>query len=190
MALPNPRDLRTAPERSPTPSSAPDEARFLLSDSDDESDALVVHRGDGPVRSGSPSPSVSPGPGSGVSTPNLLDGRQRQSSLARPRPQGAPRTPNRVRFEVERDGVNGSADAGGPGARDSIDWMEEEDYLGEMERGRRNSSGQRLPLLTDIEAPSVTLATGLEEDPEEYLESAKPRSNVLNAFMNMANSIM
>lgn len=47
---------------------------------------------------------------------------------------------------------------------------------------------QRLPLLTGIEAPSVTVASDF--DPEDHLESAKPRSNMRSSFMNMANSIM
>lgn len=56
--------------------------------------------------------------------------------------------------------------------------------------GRHGRDGvQRLPLLTGIEAPSVTVA---EEsfDPEDYLESARPRSGMRSAFMNMANSII
>ena len=48
---------------------------------------------------------------------------------------------------------------------------------------------QRLPLLTGIEAPSVTVATE-SFDPADHLESARPRSGMRSAFMNMANSIM
>ena len=54
--------------------------------------------------------------------------------------------------------------------------------------------GQRLPLLTGVEAPSVSLALGEEWDgidaPERLLETARPKSSVVSAFMNMANSIM
>ena len=62
--------------------------------------------------------------------------------------------------------------------------------------GYADHGGQRLPLLTGVEAPSVTLATGEqwgdegEWRPENLLESARPKSNTWSAFMNMANSIM
>jgi sodium-coupled neutral amino acid transporter 11 len=46
------------------------------------------------------------------------------------------------------------------------------------------------PLLTGIEAPSVTLATSDDFFPEDHLESARPRSGMRMAFMNMANSII
>lgn len=76
------------------------------------------------------------------------------------------------------------------GANGGADWIELEgdDYMNA--HGQRGRDGvQRMPLLTGIEAPSVTVA---EEafDPEDYLESAKPRSGMKSAFMNMANSIM
>jgi len=68
------------------------------------------------------------------------------------------------------------------------DWLELEgdDYLDGSD-GRERT--QRLPLLTGIEAPSVTVA---EEsfNPEDHLENARPRSGMRSAFMNMANSIM
>jgi sodium-coupled neutral amino acid transporter 11 len=48
---------------------------------------------------------------------------------------------------------------------------------------------QRFPLLTGVEAPSVTVADEYF-NPEDHLESARPRSNMSSAFMNMANSIM
>ena len=54
----------------------------------------------------------------------------------------------------------------------------------------RRSSGsiQQVPLLTNIEAPSVTVATDFF--PEDHLESARPKSGLRSAFMNMANSII
>jgi sodium-coupled neutral amino acid transporter 11 len=68
------------------------------------------------------------------------------------------------------------------------DWVEldGEDYM-DGDDGRERV--QRMPLLTGIEAPSVTVA---EEsfNPEDHLESARPRSGMRSAFMNMANSIM
>jgi sodium-coupled neutral amino acid transporter 11 len=131
----------------------------------------------------SPSPSssraTSTSPAPPGSRPNFS--QKRQSSFAQPRPDGAPRTPNRVRFE---DAPRSNGDARGE------DWIEldGDDYMGANGHNRRERV-QRLPLLTGIEAPSVTVA---EEsfDPEDYLESAKPRSGMRSAFMNMANSIM
>ncbi|KAJ4294303.1 hypothetical protein N0V90_007993 [Kalmusia sp. IMI 367209] len=129
----------------------------------------------GSSRSRSRQSSASPAPGTRPS--GRFGAPKRQSSFAQPRPDGAPRTPNRVRFEEPRRSMNG--DAGG----EWID-LDGEDY---MEEGRERV--QQLPLLTGIEAPSVTVA---EEafDPEDYLESARPRSGMRSAFMNMANSII
>jgi sodium-coupled neutral amino acid transporter 11 len=74
------------------------------------------------------------------------------------------------------------------GNNHSGDWheLEGDDYL-DNDDGRERT--QRLPLLTGIEAPSVTVA---EEsfNPEDHLENARPRSGMRSAFMNMANSIM
>jgi sodium-coupled neutral amino acid transporter 11 len=79
------------------------------------------------------------------------------------------------------------------GSAPEAEWIEldGEDY---MDSNENSESGgrervQRLPLLTGIEAPSVTLATE-DFDPEEHLESSRPRSGMRSAFMNMANSIM
>ena len=146
---------------------------------------------------------------------------QRQSSLSRPPENGTPKTPrtaNRVRFiddnghELGRDGgrnaVSGIANGriplplpqGGSGGTGSMAaWIEEEDYLSSQHNAapaadRRSSTGQRAPLLTDIEAPSVTVATsgefGEDFNAEELLETARPKSGMRSAFMNMANSII
>lgn len=111
---------------------------------------------------------------------------KRQSSFAQPRPDGTPRTPNRVRFQEEPLQIeNGYAQGG--------EWieLEDEDYMDS--HGSDGADGrervQRLPLLTGIEAPSVTLATE-DFSPEDHLESARPRSGMRSAFLNMANSIM
>lgn len=68
------------------------------------------------------------------------------------------------------------------------DWLEMDgdDYM-DGDDGRERV--QRLPLLTGIEAPSVTVAEQ-SFNPEDHLESAQPRSGMRSAFMNMANSIM
>ena len=111
--------------------------------------------------------------------PSLL----RQSSIVQPSPDGAPRTPrtpNRVRFDIdERSDVHALSTG-----EEEEEWLADEDYFG----ARRGSTAQRAPLLTNIEAPSVT--TALEFNAEELLESARPKSGMKSAFMNMANSII
>lgn len=124
--------------------------------------------------------------GNATATPHHAPLRQ-QPSIAQPVAPGTPRTPrtlNRVRFEVEetRHGLNGRV---GQSDEEPEDWLEEEDHVG---GGRRSNNGQRAPLLTDIEAPSVT--TALEIDIDDLLESARPKSGMSSAFMNMANSII
>lgn len=120
----------------------------------------------------------------------------RQSSFAQPRPDGTPRTPNRVRFDVQDSPVSerGEHTERRPNGDLHHSWIDDEDFLMEenrLLRTRSTSDAQRLPLLTDIEAPSVTLATeGDDFEAEDHLPSARPRSNLPNAFMNMANSIM
>jgi len=113
---------------------------------------------------------------------------RRQSSLIQTPPNGAPRTPRtskRVRFEVEERRSHETNGQARTGSLDSEDSLEEVSYiLG----GRRSSTGQRAPLLTDVEAPSVTAA--LEFSAEDLLESARPKSGMRSAFMNMANSII
>ncbi|KAK9644584.1 hypothetical protein HCH54_007016 [Aspergillus fumigatus] len=117
---------------------------------------------------------------------------QYRSSISQPAPDGQrrPRTMNRVRFDIEEESEEESLPNGHP--RDSEDsWLEEEDYARpNTSRSGRNGRGQMVPLLTDIEAPSVTLATSDDFFPEEHLENARPRSGMRMAFMNMANSII
>ncbi|KAL4785753.1 transmembrane amino acid transporter protein-domain-containing protein [Aspergillus varians] len=115
-------------------------------------------------------------------------------TTASPLPDGqrrAPRTQNRVRFDLEDDTEDESHTNGDNRNSEEVLWLDEEDYAG-TDRGisGRHHSGQRIPLLTNIEAPSVTLATSDEFFPEEHLESARPRSGMKMAFMNMANSII
>ncbi|KAL8704089.1 MAG: hypothetical protein Q9201_002750 [Fulgogasparrea decipioides] len=118
---------------------------------------------------------------------------RRKSSLAFPTPDGAPRTPrtaNRVRFDFEERESNGHALNGR--ISEETAWLEEEDYFSHYvsTEGRRSIS-QRAPLLTEIEAPSVTVATtDFDFNAEDLLENARPKSGMGSAFMNMANSIM
>lgn len=104
-----------------------------------------------------------------------------------------PRTPGRVRFDLRPEVVggapaNGSADHA---YRDSLD----------IEDGtaRNSSSHHRTPLLTDMEAPSVTVANswGGPDDDDDVdhtdrleAEMRRPKSGLKSAFMNMANSII
>lgn len=155
-----------------------EESRLLLSDSlNDEEEDQVVH------------------PGPPFPKPPSL--ARRQSSLSRPAENGSPRTPrtpNRVRFDIAERASSEHVASGHPRSLqvEAGDWNEEDDYLAHhASRDRRNSAGQRAPLLTDIEAPSVTVASAdLSLNAEDLLEGARPKSGMRSAFMNMANSIM
>jgi sodium-coupled neutral amino acid transporter 11 len=115
---------------------------------------------------------------------------QRQSSFAQPRTHGNPRTNNRVRFDVEDSLHSASIHDDDEEEDDRDSWLDDEDYMSSHGQGRQRShTGQRAPLLTDIEAPSVTVAES-DFNPEDLLESARPKSGMRSAFMNMANSIM
>jgi sodium-coupled neutral amino acid transporter 11 len=111
---------------------------------------------------------------------------RRQSSFAQQRPLGTPRTTNRVHFNIQ-DSIRGSIDNVDQTDQDLID---EEDYLtADNWSERRHNAGQHAPLLTGIEAPAVTLAES-DFNPDDLLESSRPKSSMSSAFMNMANSIM
>jgi solute carrier family 38 (sodium-coupled neutral amino acid transporter), member 11 len=124
----------------------------------------------------------------GTTRPGLKRQPKRQSSFAQARPNGTPRTQNRVRFDVAEPQYI-SQPNGGIAHVQSDDWMDDEDYIAGF-GARRSSTGQRAPLLTDIEAPSVALANDIDINPEDHLESARPKSGIKSAFMNMANSII
>lgn len=156
----------------------PEESRLLLYDSlnDEEADHVV--------RLGPPVPNP----------PSLA---RRQSSLSRPAENGSPRTPrtvNRVHFDIAERVSSEHVASGHPRGLqvEAGGWIEEDDYLAHhASHDRRNSTGQRAPLLTDIEAPSVTVASAdLTFNAEDLLEGARPKSGMGSAFMNMANSIM
>ena len=102
------------------------------------------------------------------------------------------RSQNHVHFE------NGTATSNGAPENGHASWTDEEDFLAEdaaggIGRSRQSwaSDGGRVPLLTEIEAPSVTVASAIVDfTTEDLLENARPKSGMKNAFMNMANSIM
>lgn len=114
-----------------------------------------------------------------------------------------PRTPNRVRFDLQPTNIPHPANGRGQrasmsddgddielAAHDPLHSYGDDDY--DDDHGRDT---QRLPLLTDIEAPSVALANtpwGSDDDVHEWAEAerARPKSGLRSAFMNMANSII
>ncbi|KAJ5703738.1 hypothetical protein N7493_010876 [Penicillium malachiteum] len=164
------------------------EAQALLSPSHEEPDDLIVHPGP-----------VSPPPEPATRTrPHT----KRQSSISQPAPDGqrrTPRTTNRVRFDIDEESEEESPQSSSGShhwderihSPDEAHWLEQEDYeLGNRDIPGARHGGQSVPLLTDIEAPSVTLATSDDFFPEDHLESARPRSGMKMAFMNMANSII
>ncbi|KAL6242062.1 hypothetical protein RBB50_010974 [Rhinocladiella similis] len=124
----------------------------LLSSTEDDSD----HNGDSSIDSDQP----------------IRPTSQRQSSLSHPRPDGTPRTTNRVRFDLVEGQNEGPPE----------EWTEEEDYL--------DSPGQHAPLLTDITPPADSPFLSDSFQPEDYLPDARPKSGMRSAFMNMANSII
>ncbi|KAL8731318.1 MAG: hypothetical protein Q9166_003542 [cf. Caloplaca sp. 2 TL-2023] len=114
---------------------------------------------------------------------------RRQSSLSIPLADGLPRkprTPNRVRFEVAEQSLSDDL------SHRRITEPEEEDYFSnDALTGEGGNASQRAPLLTGIEAPSVTVAnTSFDINAEDLLENSRPKSGMKSAFMNMANSIM
>lgn len=139
----------------------------LLATSSDGESNLVVHQ-----------PSDSPPPYS-------------PSALVQPAPDGqrrTPRTMNRVRFDLDEESEDGRQSGHHDRLSEDSSWLDQEDYT--RADHNRSERGPMEPLLTDIEAPSVTLATSEDFFPEEHLEDARPRSGMRMAFMNMANSII
>ncbi|KAI6381062.1 hypothetical protein MCOR25_001360 [Pyricularia grisea] len=157
---------------------------------------------------------------------SLQNTERRPSALHSPNLAGesrTPRTPNRVRFDLQPIVVGGGFDAaaannggrasngnaqGGPGqglgrdfnhpllalsspsSRSSLDSYDSEfDVDSEPEN---TETERRLPLLTNIEAPSVSLAnTDWVDGGGEWAEEHnRPKSGLRAAFMNMANSII
>ncbi|KAI9643014.1 hypothetical protein NHQ30_008748 [Ciborinia camelliae] len=98
-----------------------------------------------------------------------------------------PRTPNRVRFDLpsSSNGESNTRNGETPPAYDD-----------ESPHAHPSSRTQPFtPLLTGIEAPSVTVASSPWFDDEDVhtwaeRERSRPKSNLRNAFMNMANSII
>ena len=108
-----------------------------------------------------------------------------QSSLSQAAPNGSsqtPRTIHRVRFDIRETtggehALNDHARASRP---EDGNWPEaEDDGSAEDSEIRRNSVGQRAPLLTGVEAPSVMVAEDLDFNDEGLLENARPKSGLM-----------
>ncbi|KKY23840.1 putative amino acid transporter [Phaeomoniella chlamydospora] len=128
--------------------------------------------------------------------------QKRQSSLSKPTPNGKPRiprTPNRVRFDLQDS--DSDSDEVSPmtpeGRRKKTQrdpgWLEDEDYLASSSNGTIGTgfAGADAPLLPHGHGPRERMS--MEDEglkPEDYLENARPKSNMRAAFMNMANSII
>ncbi|KAJ5569929.1 Amino acid transporter transmembrane [Penicillium hispanicum] len=161
------------------------QAQSLLSSPSEEPD-------DPMVRSGSPTSPPEPAPNTNTRH------AKRQSSISHPSLDGQrriPRTTNRVRFNLEPEPYEEDQRlndrSSSPDSPNDALWLNEEDYeLDNPDASGNRHAGQSIPLLTNIEAPSVTLATSEDFFPEDHLENARPRSGLKMAFMNMANSII
>ena len=104
-----------------------------------------------------------------------------QSSLSRTALNGllrAPRTIHRVRFDVG-DTDSGEHALNGHSREGSDLPVAEHEFSGNDFENWRGSAGQRAPLLTDVEAPSVLVAEDLEFNAEGLLENARPKSGIM-----------
>ena len=106
------------------------------------------------------------------------------SSLPRSVLNGLPSasyTGNRVRFDDgERDSIehmlNGHARTE---SREGSNWPEAADESSGNEFETRSSAGQRVPLLTGVEAPSVMLAEDLDLNADGQLGNVRPKSGIM-----------
>ncbi|CAL8581999.1 hypothetical protein XPA_007677 [Xanthoria parietina] len=126
---------------------------------------------------------------SNIGRPKIPSVQRHQSSISRQLPDGLPRksrTPNRVRFQFEEHSNRESATSSPLAESDEEDYPPQDTSIGQP-----SQNAQRAPLLTGIEAPSVTVASSdLDLGAEHVLDIARPKSGMRSAFMNMANSIM
>lgn len=105
-----------------------------------------------------------------------------------------PRTPGRVQFDLTPRILNFSD---GPlHGRPSTSSFESDDRFDFDDGSTSINDSHRVPLLTEIEAPSITVAREWDDAGEEDEENAvaeelrRPKSGLKSAFMNMANSII
>ncbi|KAK1750026.1 acid protease [Echria macrotheca] len=179
---------------------------------DEQDDAVIVHS----TSSAAAAPPASRSP---LRRPPLRSSRSPGSNntSASPsdsdqsRPPRTPRTPNRVRFDLRPTIVDNTTTTQveedhyhhHDNARESFELDDEDPLAAGLDSnrgGRGRGQGhhhQRIPLLTGIEAPSVTVANTAPwelggEDVQSWAEAerARPKSGLRMAFMNMANSII
>ncbi|KAF2971852.1 hypothetical protein GQX73_g1770 [Xylaria multiplex] len=138
-------------------------------DNDDDEDGLIVHPGGGDIAHDADHDSLGP---------------------------RTPRTPNRVRFDLRPTNIPPAANGRNHDSLDSDAPLDSFDYF-DQDPDPENPGGRdrtvRRPLLTDIEAPSVTVANSLSDDDVHTWaerERLRPKSGLRSAFMNMANSII
>ncbi|KAM0520701.1 hypothetical protein ACHAPE_003098 [Trichoderma viride] len=122
------------------------------------------------------------------------------SVLKTPRPDfetesKTPRTPGRVQFDLTPRILNFSD---GPlHGRPSTSSFSSDDRFDFDDGATSINDSHRVPLLTEIEAPSITVAREWDDAGEEGDEESaataelrRPKSGLQSAFMNMANSII
>jgi solute carrier family 38 (sodium-coupled neutral amino acid transporter), member 11 len=113
---------------------------------------------------------------------------KRQSSLSHPPPDGqprTPRTPNRVRFDLDFLPTSPETPRANGHLPESPLWIDDNDYL-----DSNGDARQHAPLLSGITAPSDSPFLSDSFQPEDHLPNARPKSGMRSAFMNMANSII
>jgi sodium-coupled neutral amino acid transporter 11 len=109
-----------------------------------------------------------------------------------------PRSANRVRFDLTPEvvgvsRVSGEDDGRYSSSSDRFDMDAEDQQRGGSDDYNRHH--HRVPLLTDMEAPSVAVANSWDAegtDDSDWAEQQmrRPKSGMSSAFMNMANSII
>lgn len=110
-----------------------------------------------------------------------------------------PRTPGRVQFDLTPRILNFSdAPLGRLSTSSSLSSGDRFDFDDHDASAASGYDSHRVPLLTDLEAPSVTVAREWDDagdGDEEHANAAeaelrRPKSGLQSAFMNMANSII
>lgn len=98
-------------------------------------------------------------------------------------------TPSRVRFDLTPEVVGVSNTNGSMSDDTSGRYSGDDAHFDEEDARGSSDTHHRVPLLTDMQAPSVAVASALDED-EIEAEMQRPKSGLQSAFMNMANSII
>lgn len=128
----------------------------------------------------------------GYAASELLASDRRPSPLSSVA-NGDPNTlPPKNRAHSEATDSESSGPTSNAQEQEHDEWVSEHDYLSpNASADGAIPEEQGVPLLTRIQASLVTAAsTDFGFNAEDFLESARPKSNMWSAFMNMANSIM